>query len=102
MVRSTLRSLAELILKNVEIVEADLETRDASGPDVNEPFVPGADIAFGNPEVSKAIYLVTCAAQQLLQTIRPPQACLMQEVSLVKLFTSRLRTSVFPNAFKSF
>ncbi|KLO07400.1 S-adenosyl-L-methionine-dependent methyltransferase [Schizopora paradoxa] len=79
--KSTLRDLAELILKNVEVVEADLAKRNASGPDINETFVPGADINFGNPEVSEAIYLTTCAAQQLLQTIRPPQACLIQEVS---------------------
>ena len=80
-----LRSLAELILKNVEIVEADLQNRGAEGPSIDEPFVPGADINFGNPAVSEAIYLTTCAAQQLLQTIRPPQACLLQEVSSVSI-----------------
>lgn len=72
---SSLRALAELILKNVNIVEADNAKRGVSSPSLDEPYVIGSEDFLNdatNVEVQRAKTVIDVAAQQLIQTVRNP------------------------------
>lgn len=77
---SSLRQLAELILKNVDILDADLQKRNVKAPSLDELWNPAADIAFHDPEIMKASDVICSAARQLVQTVRPPPLCVMHNV----------------------
>lgn len=85
MAATTLTQLAELILENVKVLEGDLSERGVDAPSLDKPYKAGADLAFDNPEVMQATYLISNAAQHLLQSIRFPQAVLIQEATRVCL-----------------
>lgn len=71
--KSSIRALAELIIENVDVLEADCAGRGVEVPSLLEPFTPGSGFAMDKPEVRKATSVIAAAAQQLVQTVRPPQ-----------------------------
>ncbi len=88
--KSSIRALAELILENIDVLEADCAGRDVEVPSLQEPFKPGTGFAMDKPEVRRATFVVVAAAQQLVQTVRPPQVNLLTtayEVSCPVLYT---------------
>lgn len=85
---TSLTQLAELILSNVKVLEGDLAKRGVDAPNLDKPYKSGADLAFDNPEVMLASYLISNAAQQLSQSIRSPHAVLIQEATRVSSYYS--------------
>lgn len=83
----SLRSLAQLILANVDILEADSANDGFSIPSLDEPYIPGSDFSNANPEVAKAKTIIDAAAQQLLHTIRNPHSDLLITMYSVSLQT---------------
>lgn len=75
--KSLIRALAELILENIDVLEADCAGRDIEVPSLQEPFKPGTGFALDKPDVRKASSVVVAAAQQLIHTVRPPQVNLL-------------------------
>ncbi len=86
--KSTIKALAELILQNVDVLDASINASGGKEPTLDEPYNPETGYPFHDPEVIKASDVIGAAAMQLLQTVRPPQMCLISEsvmVSIAKL-----------------
>lgn len=75
--KSSIRALAELILENIDVLEADCAQRNAEVPSLQEPFESGSSFATDKPEVRKASSVIAAAAQQLVQTVRAPEVNLI-------------------------
>ncbi|KLO09946.1 S-adenosyl-L-methionine-dependent methyltransferase [Schizopora paradoxa] len=69
--KSSLKALAQLILHNVEILEADCEKRGIDVPSLEDVFTPGSDIINEDPAVLKASHELTSAAYELANIVRP-------------------------------
>jgi len=88
MTTSSLKALAELILKNVDVLESDLAKRGVTAPSLDEVFTPGSDFTTSSQEVLQAADTACHAALQLVQTIRTPALSLLQTsfgVSIIPL-----------------
>ncbi len=75
----TLRSFAEIILKNCDVLDAALEKRGVPVPSLDEPFTPGSDVTNGDPQLLATADLACRAALQLVQIIRVPQLTILQD-----------------------
>ncbi len=82
--KSSIRALAEFILRNVDIIEDALDKRGASIPSLDDPFTPGSDIANGEPALIETTEMTIRAASQLIQTIRLPQYSVIHEALSVR------------------
>ncbi len=70
--KSTLKALAQLILRNVEVLEADCEKRGLDIPNLEDVYTFGSDILnAGDPEVIKASHEISSAALELANIVRP-------------------------------
>ena len=74
---STIRALAELILQNIGPLEADCARRGVEAPSMKEPFKPGSEFSLNDVDVQKASTVIVAAAQQLINTVQPPQVNLV-------------------------
>ncbi|KLO13187.1 O-methyltransferase [Schizopora paradoxa] len=88
--KSSIRALAELILKNVDTIEEALNKRQATVPSLDDPFTPESDITYGDPDLMATTELTVRAASQLIQTIRSPQFSIVHE-ALSHITPSALR-----------
>ncbi|KLO11773.1 S-adenosyl-L-methionine-dependent methyltransferase [Schizopora paradoxa] len=69
---TSLTTLAQLILKNCEALDASCVARGIAVPSLDDlAYTPGSDVANHDPAVGEAIRTVTNAALQLLSTVRP-------------------------------
>jgi hypothetical protein len=68
-----LSTLSSIISSQVVEIESFLNAKDLSIPSLNEPFSPASEAARMNPQVYKSIKLIVAAADQLINTLRPPQ-----------------------------
>lgn len=75
--KSSIRALAELILANIDVLEADCAERHADVPSLQEPFETGTGFTTDKPEVRRASSVIAAAAQQLVQAVRAPEVNLM-------------------------
>ncbi|KLO19077.1 S-adenosyl-L-methionine-dependent methyltransferase [Schizopora paradoxa] len=73
----TLRSLAEIILKNCDILDAALEKRGAHVPSLDDPYTPESDVTNNDPQLLATADIACRAALQLVQTIRTPQLTIL-------------------------
>lgn len=69
--KSTLKALAQLILQNVEVLEADCEKRGIDVPSLEDVYSFGSDISSEDPAVNKAAHEITSAAFELANIVRP-------------------------------
>ncbi|KLO06095.1 S-adenosyl-L-methionine-dependent methyltransferase [Schizopora paradoxa] len=74
---STIRALAEVILQNIDALEADCARRGVEAPSMKEPFKPGSEFSLNDADVQKASTVIVAAAQQLINTVQPPQVNLV-------------------------
>ncbi len=82
--KSSLKSLAEIIAQNVDILDAALQKRGGAAPSLDEPFKPGSDVANGQPELAAAADIALRAALQLAQLLRQPQLSIIQDALSVR------------------
>lgn len=82
--KSALKSLAELILQNVDVLEASLKKRGANVPSLDEPAIPGPDVTNGDPELMATNDITCRGAWQILNILRPPQLTLLQDAVSVR------------------
>ena len=69
---TSLTTLAQLILKNCEALDASCAERGIAVPSLDDSsYIPGSDVANHDPAVGEAIRTITNAALQLLNTVRP-------------------------------
>jgi len=75
--KSSIRALAELVLQNIDALEADCARRGADVPSLQDPYIVGTEFTLGDTHVQKASTIIVAAAQQLIQTIQTPQVNLL-------------------------
>ncbi len=75
--KSSIRALAELVLQNIDALEADCARRGAEVPSLQDPYQVGSDFTLEDAGVQKASAIIVAAAQQLIQTIQTPQVNLL-------------------------
>jgi len=83
--KSSIRALAELVLQNIDALEADCARRGAEVPSLQDPYQLGTDFTLEDAGVQKASTIIVAAAQQLIQTVQTPQ---------VNLLTSAYATTI--------
>ncbi len=83
--KSTLKALAQLILQNVDVLDASIQTSGGKEPSLNDPYNPKTDYPYHDPAVLRASDVISAAAVQLLQTVRSPQMCLISESVMVSI-----------------
>lgn len=91
MKKSTIKALAELILQNVDVIDASIHNSDGGEeqePSLDKPYNPEMDYPFHDPDVANASYIISAAAMQLLMTVRAPQMCLLSESVMVSNYNS--------------
>lgn len=76
---STLRALANLIVQQVDLIESTCEEKGLSLPSVDEPFSPQAETARNDPQISRAVTLLSAAANEIALVARPPQATVLMK-----------------------
>ena len=84
--KSSIRSLAELILKNIDVLEADCSRREEGIPSLQDPYKVGTDFTLDDPGVQNASTVIVAAAQQLIQTVQTPQVNLLMSAYSVCSF----------------
>ena len=77
---STLRTLANLIVQQVDTIEAACTKNGHVFPSPDELFSPESEAARGDPEVIRAVTLLCSAANEIALVARHPQATLMMNV----------------------
>lgn len=75
--KSTIRALAELVLQNIDALEADCSRRGVEAPSLRDPYKPGSEFSLNDIDVQKASTVIVAAAQQLINTVQPPQVNLV-------------------------
>lgn len=75
----TLRSLAEIILKNCDVLDDALEKRGVQVPSLDDPYTFGSDVTDNDPQLLATADLACRAALQLVQIIRVPQLTILQD-----------------------
>ncbi|KLO09769.1 O-methyltransferase, partial [Schizopora paradoxa] len=91
--KSTLKSLAEIIMQNVDALDAALAKRGAVAPSLDEPFTPGSDVTNGQRELMVTADFACRAAMQLAQILRVPQLTLIQD-AMSHVVSVSIRTAV--------
>lgn len=81
---TALTSLAKLILKNCETLDASCAERGIDVPSLDCPYVPGSDVANQDPAVVDAMLTITSATLQLLTTVRPAPFALYSLITAVR------------------
>ncbi|KLO06094.1 S-adenosyl-L-methionine-dependent methyltransferase [Schizopora paradoxa] len=75
--KSSIRALAELVLKNIDVLEADCAKRGVQEPSLLDPYEPGSEFTVDDGNVQRASTIIVAAAQQLIQTVQSPQTNLL-------------------------
>ncbi len=75
--KTTIRALAELVLQNIDALEADCTVATPKVPSLQDPYAIGTDFTLEDADVQKASTVIVAAAQQLIQTIQTPQVNLL-------------------------
>ena len=88
---STLRTLANLIVQQVDTIEAACTKNGLVFPSPDEFFSPESEAARGDPEVIRAVTLLCSAANEIALVARHPQATLMMNVLGVSGYRSFLK-----------
>ena len=86
--KSSIRALAELVLDNIDVLEADCARRGADIPSLQDPYKAGTEFTLDDPDVQNASTIIIAAAQQLIQTIQNPQVNLLMTAYSVGLLPS--------------
>ena len=82
--KSSIRALAELVLKNIDVLEDDCARRGAEIPSLQEPYKAGMEFSFEDADVQRASTVIVAAAQQLIQTVQSPQVNLLMTAYSVR------------------
>ena len=68
---SKLRALADLIVQQVDIIEATCAEQNFDLPSLDQPFTPESEVARNDVRISKATTLLNSAANQIGLETRP-------------------------------
>jgi len=90
---SNLSALSNIISSQVAEIESFLNDKNHSFPSLNEPFSPESEAARMNPKILISIQLLAAAADQLINTVRPPQF-LLAECALAHYLSGALGTAI--------
>lgn len=82
--KSSIRALAELVLQNIDTLEADCARRGADIPSLQDPYKAGTEFTLEDADVQNASTIIIAAAQQLIQTIQSPQVNLLMNAYSVR------------------
>lgn len=83
---STLRAFANLIVQQVDLIESTCEEKGLSLPSIDEPFSPQAETTRNDPRISRAVTLLSAAANEIALAARPPQATVLMKALGVRGF----------------
>ncbi|KLO13915.1 S-adenosyl-L-methionine-dependent methyltransferase [Schizopora paradoxa] len=79
---TSLKTLAQLILKNCEILDDSCAKRGIPVPSLDKPYAPGSDVATDDdPAAAQAMMVIASTTEQLLKTIRPAPLALYSFVT---------------------
>ncbi|KAL0059267.1 hypothetical protein AAF712_013991 [Marasmius tenuissimus] len=77
---SSLRTLLDLLAKNVEILESSCKANGTVVPDLGTPFHPSTEAFRAHPEAAEASNVIVAAAHHLAAILTPPPIALYHVV----------------------
>ena len=89
---SKLRALADLIVQQVDIIEATCAEQNVDLPSLDQPFSPESEVARNDVRISKAITLLNSAANQIGLETRPAGESVLMRALGVSTFISIILT----------
>ncbi|KAJ8093236.1 hypothetical protein PM082_020730 [Marasmius tenuissimus] len=77
---SSLRTLLDILTKNVEILENSCKTNGTAVPDLGTPFHPSTEAFRAHPDAAEASNVIVAAAHHLAAILTPPPIALYHAV----------------------
>lgn len=95
---SQIRTLVDMINKNITLLEELCEADGTNIPDLHTPFHPTSEAFRTNPDAAEACKVTIAAAHQLAAILAPPSHALYHVVGGVSISHWILRLTHPPNS----